>query len=342
MNEQVKKAFDFASDSTKQLITLSTAILTLTITFGKDVLQKVEGTTKENLTYCWVIYLVSIFFGILTLLALTGTLDPKKKKQQQSGTLGKNADIKAHEEKLTGAVPIDTEEGGSLPTIQASNIRIFSVLQILTFLAATGLVVKSGIAMLSIPSTSTDTTAKVEQVVRDKQRTLIEALLRRDSAAIDQNLTEDCVIMASRGQVMNRNQVTSALNSAELTYETINVDDVSVRMFGNTAVGVGHAVVKGKYKEQAFDGQFRFSAVFAKSQDIWQVVSIQVARVDQVTGSATNVGGRTKRSRGRRSSRRNRRARTQRLSSLTNMRELLCCTMRRSYLNQSCVNKPEL
>jgi ketosteroid isomerase-like protein len=291
MEEQAKKAFDFAADSTKQLITLSTAILTLTITFGKDVLQKVEGPTKENLTYSWIVYLVSIFFGILTLLALTGTLDPKKKKQQPD--------------------PVK-----SSPTIQGLNIRILSTLQILTFLVATGLVVKSGMGALNTPTTSPDTPAKIEQLVRDKQLTLVEALLRRDTAAIDQNLAEDCVLMANLGQVMPRSQVTSALNSAELTYEAIKVDDVSVRVFGDTAVAVGYAMVKGKYKEQGFDRQFRFSAVFAKRQNIWQAVSVQVALVDQLTGNqAIDMGERTNRSRGRRNSRGNSRVRAQRLRS---------------------------
>ncbi|KQT20825.1 hypothetical protein ASG31_16700 [Chryseobacterium sp. Leaf404] len=38
VNEQEKKAFDFAADTVKQLITLATGIIALTITFSKDIL----------------------------------------------------------------------------------------------------------------------------------------------------------------------------------------------------------------------------------------------------------------------------------------------------------------
>lgn len=274
MEEKVKKAFDFASDSTKQLITLSTAILTLTITFGKDVLQKVDASTKDNLTYAWIVYLVSIFFGIMTLLALTGTLDPiKRKKKKQGSTYSGEA--------IDQTVAASAAQVEPVATIQGANVRLLSFLQIVSFLVATGLIVKTGITALNTTGDSSGTTNNVEQVVRDKQRILVEALMRRDAAALEQNLAIDCVIMGSLGQVMNRTQVVSALNSGELAYESINIDDATVRVYGDTAVESGHAVVKGKYKEQDLSGQFRLGAAFVKKQEGWQVVSIQIARVDQ-------------------------------------------------------------
>jgi len=46
MKENQKKAFDFASDTTKQLITLSTAIVTLTVTFSKDIIGVGDNSPK--------------------------------------------------------------------------------------------------------------------------------------------------------------------------------------------------------------------------------------------------------------------------------------------------------
>ena len=39
MEPRIEKAFAFAQETTKQLITLSTAVITLTITFLKDVVK---------------------------------------------------------------------------------------------------------------------------------------------------------------------------------------------------------------------------------------------------------------------------------------------------------------
>lgn len=79
MDEKTKTAFDFARDTTKQLLTLSTGIIALTITFSKHFVQPMpeEADAKKFLVYAWCVYLSSILFGIWTMMALTGTLEAK-------------------------------------------------------------------------------------------------------------------------------------------------------------------------------------------------------------------------------------------------------------------------
>jgi hypothetical protein len=74
LSEQRKAAFDYASDSTKQLITLATGIIAVSITFSTDV---IGNTTAHRwaLVAAWIVYVVSIVFGVWALLALTGTLE---------------------------------------------------------------------------------------------------------------------------------------------------------------------------------------------------------------------------------------------------------------------------
>ncbi|MDP4221011.1 MAG: hypothetical protein Q8916_01055 [Bacteroidota bacterium] len=61
---------------TKQLITLSTAIITITITFSKDLVGGVSNQYLWLLLVVWGIYFFSILLGLSTLGALTGNLDP--------------------------------------------------------------------------------------------------------------------------------------------------------------------------------------------------------------------------------------------------------------------------
>lgn len=78
MEEQVKKAFDFAADLVKQLISLATGIIALTITFSKDFLQSKSAPIARNFAMvAWSAFVVSIFCGIWALMSLTGTLDQK-------------------------------------------------------------------------------------------------------------------------------------------------------------------------------------------------------------------------------------------------------------------------
>ena len=73
-SEARSKAFDFAQETTKQLLTLSTAVIALTIAFTKDIVAGGSTISKVLLGLSWASYLLSALGGILTLMALTGTL----------------------------------------------------------------------------------------------------------------------------------------------------------------------------------------------------------------------------------------------------------------------------
>ena len=75
--EHQKKAFDFAADYSKQLITLATAVITFMVTFVQDVFSGPAFWQKVFLLAAWGLYLLSIGFGIWKQMALTGNLAPQ-------------------------------------------------------------------------------------------------------------------------------------------------------------------------------------------------------------------------------------------------------------------------
>lgn len=95
MTERIKKAFDFAADSSKQLITLSTGIVALTITFAKDILGGLGTGLRWMVALSWLGYLLSMLFGSWTLLALTGTLEPQtaEDRNKEATIRGSNVTI---------------------------------------------------------------------------------------------------------------------------------------------------------------------------------------------------------------------------------------------------------
>lgn len=65
------KSFEFASDLTKQLITLSTILIGLSITF----FESFSGSShKWLLIVSWVLLFLTIPLGIMSLMALTGNM----------------------------------------------------------------------------------------------------------------------------------------------------------------------------------------------------------------------------------------------------------------------------
>lgn len=122
MLENEKKAFDFAADTTKQLITIATGIIALMVTFSKDVIGETKNSHITLLLWTWGLFIVSIIFGVVTLMALTGTLQPKT-----TATPANNQQTPASQPSAVNPVAID---------INNRNIRVFSIIQALTFCVA--------------------------------------------------------------------------------------------------------------------------------------------------------------------------------------------------------------
>jgi hypothetical protein len=77
LTERTKKSFDFAADATKQLLTLSTAILALTTTLVEKVFTPSQSSVWVFLLLAWLLLLTSVLCGIWTLLQLTTSLANK-------------------------------------------------------------------------------------------------------------------------------------------------------------------------------------------------------------------------------------------------------------------------
>ena len=114
MSDWGQRAFDTVTEITKQVLTLATAIIALTITFVKDFATHASAGAKDTLAWGWGFYVLSILFGLLTLMASAGN--------QQRGT-GRGVE----------------------PTINSSNLRWMGGIQLTAFFVAIVLTVIAGI-----------------------------------------------------------------------------------------------------------------------------------------------------------------------------------------------------
>lgn len=124
MRERTKKAFDFAAESTKLLITLSTGIIALTITFSKDFVPDLSEVRLWPIVTAWGCFLLSVIFGIATMLSLTGL--------------------------LSGYPTGSGDEGAEIePSVYAPSVSRKSLLQIVFFLLALGFTCVHGCESMS-------------------------------------------------------------------------------------------------------------------------------------------------------------------------------------------------
>ena len=58
--------------------------------------------------------------------------------------------------------------------------------------------------------------------------------------------------------------------------ESLEVDDLRVRLFDNVAVMTGHARVKASVDNEDYSGSYRGTGIFIKRRGSWEVVGVQV------------------------------------------------------------------
>ena len=117
MSRWAERAFDTVTEITKQVLALAAGIIALTITFFKDFAPNAARASRVLIAVGWLFYVVSILAGCMTLMASAGV-------QQKAATEKQDADI------------------------NAGNLRMLGVVQLIAFLIAIILTVVAGITAL--------------------------------------------------------------------------------------------------------------------------------------------------------------------------------------------------
>jgi hypothetical protein len=139
-------------------------------------------------------------------------------------------------------------------------------------------VVSSSLHARTTRPQSNATGPRDEEVVReivDLERQAKDAALHRDAAFSERTLAEDYVAISPLGQVIGKAETVAARRTAQLRYDSIEVTDMVVRLYGTTAVVTARADVRGKELGEEFSGPYRFTRVWVRRNGHWQTVSYQ-------------------------------------------------------------------
>ncbi len=108
----------------------------------------------------------------------------------------------------------------------------------------------------------------------------IAALLNGDANTLRQMTAESFVTIGPRGFLLNKAQWLESFKPVNLTYESLEWDEISVWTFGKTALVSGHDQQKVRYQGNPPIGMdLRALLVFVKQQGHWQLVSQQYSPI---------------------------------------------------------------
>ncbi len=122
---------------------------------------------------------------------------------------------------------------------------------------------------------------KVEQSIKSLTEQLNQAALKGDVATFDKLLADDYITINVVGVPNTKADVLENFKSGKVKWEAIEVTDMKVRVYGDTALVNSTANVKGHFGATDLSGQYRSVRVWVKRKGQWQSVSFQATRVAQ-------------------------------------------------------------
>ena len=127
-----------------------------------------------------------------------------------------------------------------------------------------------------------DQDSAIEEQLKNLQQEMIEAMIGGDVAALDRILADDFIGTNPLGQVNYKALGVEEFRDPDLVVESIETDDLRVRVYGDAAVLTGEAGMKARLRGQEINmGPHRFTSVYVRSNGRWQLVATQATLIAQ-------------------------------------------------------------
>jgi len=102
-----------------------------------------------------------------------------------------------------------------------------------------------------------------------------QAEVKRDIGTLDQLLADDCDVLNSRGEQLDKKQLLQHIKDPDRIFTELHSDSIRVRIYGNVAVTTDYTTSRGVVNGKPFGGVSRFVRIFVKEQGRWRAVLAQ-------------------------------------------------------------------
>ncbi len=103
--------------------------------------------------------------------------------------------------------------------------------------------------------------------------------MKGDSSYTRRLEAEDCTVVWPDGKIADKRQDLESM-TGDIAFDEFKIDDLHVRLYGDTGIVVGQGVIKArKGKQDLLGGKFVWTDTFVKQAGAWKVVASQVTSV---------------------------------------------------------------
>lgn len=104
---------------------------------------------------------------------------------------------------------------------------------------------------------------------------------RGDVDALSSLLTDDFVGIGPLGFLLTRQQWLARHQSGDLTYQAVDLDEVTVRVYDGAAILIGRQVQRAAYRGNPADAELRTTLMFVDQHGQWRLASLHFSPIGQ-------------------------------------------------------------
>ena len=120
--------------------------------------------------------------------------------------------------------------------------------------------------------------ASEEDTIRQIEYELVEAYLKRDIESLERIMAEEFIITDPHGPSFTKEQYLSDLSARRVSFKSLVIDEMDVRVLEGTAVVTGKATADGRSQDGPYKGQYSFMDVYLKKSSGWKAILSAVNR----------------------------------------------------------------
>jgi len=107
-----------------------------------------------------------------------------------------------------------------------------------------------------------------------------QAVLDNNATAMERLLADDYVGISANGTIETKSQVIAQRKAATVRVTQFDMNDLKVRIYGDTAVVTSLVDLRGANGERDISGRYRYTRVYNRRLGQWKIVSFEASRVN--------------------------------------------------------------
>jgi len=121
--------------------------------------------------------------------------------------------------------------------------------------------------------------AKAKDEILQLERERNQAILHGDAATLERMTADDYTFITLRGELRTKAEIVQGFKSGSFHYDSREISELNVRLYGATAVVTGRSNQRGKENGKDYSGDYRFTRVYSKQGGRWQTVALQTTLI---------------------------------------------------------------